>query len=585
MIEALAARFPVRDGEVTRPLRAGDVALLFARTSGIEHYEEALRRAGLPFRQEGGRLFFRRQEIRDLLHALAAIEDPHDEMAIVATLRSALCGITDEELWLHRVAHLGFDYLEPVDRSAVGDRLALLASLHAERHANGVAGTIAALLDGTEARGVYAARPQGEQALANLEMLERLARQFEASRPAGLREFVRSLRDLDEEAPRVAEWTPQGEDAERGPTAHGSRRQGPRVSLRALGEPRGGGEPPRVGGRRGPSGRAGGSIGCAPAISRARSRPGDMRRCRARSAGGKRPRSAGCSTSRQPGRATTSWFRATTDPRRWGCSQLSARCPRRWERPVRSASGCAGPAAGAGGRFGLGRRRPTGGAPREPTPRRGSTPKVDLSRLWLRRAGLAAEVAGRLSRAAAGRAVTVPDLGVGAESGSWARLRVLLATALESIPSHLRGSELQSAALALAALHGSSDLVADLLSAIEASRGGDWGARAKGSRRQTYGARITSRRGRNWIEAWLDCVLEEPDGLVLVEWERSTAPEPQTVRAASEERVLWKALALADDDLPVREAGRLFLATGAFVPVGDLQARLAGLRQSVEARS
>ena len=43
--------------------------------------------------------------------------DPNDELAIVATLRSPLFGVTDEELWLHRVAHRGFAYLRTVASS------------------------------------------------------------------------------------------------------------------------------------------------------------------------------------------------------------------------------------------------------------------------------------------------------------------------------------------------------------------------------------------------------------------------------------------------------------------------------------
>jgi ATP-dependent exoDNAse (exonuclease V) beta subunit len=216
LARALAEGWPVRDGDGTRALRPGDVAFLFPRTAGIEHYETALRTAGLPFQQEGGKLFFHRQEVRDVLHALAAIDDPEDELSIVAMLRSALCGVTDEDLWLHRSRSGGFRYLEPAPQgSPLAAHLGLLAELHRERHERGVAGTIARLLDRTGARAVLAARPQGAQALANLGTLERLARRFETTPGAGLREFVRSLGDVDPEAPRLAEWSPQDELGER----------------------------------------------------------------------------------------------------------------------------------------------------------------------------------------------------------------------------------------------------------------------------------------------------------------------------------------------------------------------------------
>ena len=214
---ALHERWPVRRrrGGGERPLEPRDVALLFARTAGIEVYEAALRAAGLPFQQEGGRLFFERQEVRDVLQALAAIDDPHDELAVAACLRSPLFAASDGDLFLHRMRYGGFAYLDAAPDSPLALQLQILAALHAERHDAGIAATIATLLDRTGARAFHATQPQAAQALANLEMLQRQARQFEIARGAGLREFVRALHDVRRDTPRVAEWAPQDEDENR----------------------------------------------------------------------------------------------------------------------------------------------------------------------------------------------------------------------------------------------------------------------------------------------------------------------------------------------------------------------------------
>ena len=212
---AIQAGWPVRDGAARRALRAGDIAILFGRTSGIEIYEEALRGAGLPFRQEGGKLFFQRQEVRDVLHALAACDDPLDELSIVAALRSTLFGISDVELWQHRARHASFDYrIELPAGAPLAAAFATLASLHAERQGRGVAATIESLLARTHQRAVCAARAHGERVWSNLEMLVRQARAFEVARPVGLREFVRSFRELDEDPPKLAEWVPDQEGSE-----------------------------------------------------------------------------------------------------------------------------------------------------------------------------------------------------------------------------------------------------------------------------------------------------------------------------------------------------------------------------------
>ena len=61
-----------------------------ART-GLRTLEQALDDAGVPYRLEGASLFFDTQEVRDLMNCLQAIDDPTDEVAIVA--RAALARI------------------------------------------------------------------------------------------------------------------------------------------------------------------------------------------------------------------------------------------------------------------------------------------------------------------------------------------------------------------------------------------------------------------------------------------------------------------------------------------------------------
>ena len=72
-----------------------------ART-GLGHYEDALADAGIPYRHEGSRDFYQRQEVRDLIWVLAAIDDPTDRLALVGALRSSAFAIDDESLVRHR---------------------------------------------------------------------------------------------------------------------------------------------------------------------------------------------------------------------------------------------------------------------------------------------------------------------------------------------------------------------------------------------------------------------------------------------------------------------------------------------------
>src|SRR5262249_47543838 len=83
-----------------RPVRAGDVVLLFRAMSQVHLYEAALRRHGLNYYLVGGRAFFAQQEIYDVLNLLRALENPRDNLALAGALRSPFCCFSDEALFV-----------------------------------------------------------------------------------------------------------------------------------------------------------------------------------------------------------------------------------------------------------------------------------------------------------------------------------------------------------------------------------------------------------------------------------------------------------------------------------------------------
>jgi ATP-dependent exoDNAse (exonuclease V) beta subunit len=78
--------------------RPADVALLFRRLTHVAVFERALREAGLPVRVARGGGFFQAPEVRDLGELCAGVEEPGDEVAWAALLRSPLCALSDGSL-------------------------------------------------------------------------------------------------------------------------------------------------------------------------------------------------------------------------------------------------------------------------------------------------------------------------------------------------------------------------------------------------------------------------------------------------------------------------------------------------------
>ena len=75
-----------------------DVLVLLRTFSNVSLYVRALRRAGIPFVVDGGKSFFDRTEVTQLLAVLRAMAVPDDPVALLAYLRSPAGGVDDVEL-------------------------------------------------------------------------------------------------------------------------------------------------------------------------------------------------------------------------------------------------------------------------------------------------------------------------------------------------------------------------------------------------------------------------------------------------------------------------------------------------------
>ena len=98
---ALDEGWPVADedtGEL-RPARPGDVCVLLPTRISLPALEAELRRADVAYRAENASVVYATAEIRHLMLALRAADDPTDALALVAALRSPLYGCSDVELW------------------------------------------------------------------------------------------------------------------------------------------------------------------------------------------------------------------------------------------------------------------------------------------------------------------------------------------------------------------------------------------------------------------------------------------------------------------------------------------------------
>ncbi len=203
-------------GEGWRPQ---DVAVLLPALTQVKAYEYALRRWAIPYEVVRGRGFYECQEIRDLVHLLAAVVDPHDAVALAGALRSPLFSLSDEVL--ARLAEVPgglpecfaagkpFDGLAVAEAEEVGAARDLLLALRVAHDRVPVADILTRAVAATHLESVLLAQFHGTQKVANVRKLIAQARAVEHGRFVGAAEFVARVRRLLEnesrepEAPRL----------------------------------------------------------------------------------------------------------------------------------------------------------------------------------------------------------------------------------------------------------------------------------------------------------------------------------------------------------------------------------------------
>ena len=215
--------------ETYRPVRYSDVCILMPRRTGLAALERGLENADIPFRLESASLVFETQEIRDLLNCLKAIDDPADQVSVVAALRSPAFGCSDGDLLRHRSKGGSFDYLVNASPDR-GDGVVLgafevLRSFHHDR----LKASTASLIDRfVRERGLMEAAvgyPRMREQWRRYRFLVERAGLFNRAGGGTLGAFLQWVDDQINEGARVTEApVPESdEDAVRVMTIHGSK--------------------------------------------------------------------------------------------------------------------------------------------------------------------------------------------------------------------------------------------------------------------------------------------------------------------------------------------------------------------------
>ena len=189
------------DREVRTP-QYRDIAMLVRTRTGADLYTAALDQAGIPYHFDSGQGFYQQPEIRAVAHLLQALDDPTDQAAAVAVLKSPLVAASDDELLQLRDA-LGDqpilldDELLPDEYGGrLRESIADLAGLREDLRRLSLPELIDHVIRASGllvAQAVGGRSAQMRQRQANLRMLVQRAAHFSDNDDDSLRPFVRWL--------------------------------------------------------------------------------------------------------------------------------------------------------------------------------------------------------------------------------------------------------------------------------------------------------------------------------------------------------------------------------------------------------
>ena len=190
--------------ESIRPVRYGDIAVLFRAMTGFPVYEKALREYEIPYYLTSGGGFYGRQEIRDIVCFLKVLENADDEIALAGVLRSPMFGLSDNALyWLKRDRKPLFESirdeheeLTDEERDKLADAAEIVSKLRAVKDRYSISRLITEIVNRTGYLWVLRTMFLGRQKASNVRKLVETARDLERRGILSLRDFINYVNEF-----------------------------------------------------------------------------------------------------------------------------------------------------------------------------------------------------------------------------------------------------------------------------------------------------------------------------------------------------------------------------------------------------
>ncbi|MBR3475383.1 MAG: helicase-exonuclease AddAB subunit AddA [Oscillospiraceae bacterium] len=208
--ELMAEGVLVQTGEGPRPLEYGDIAILLRSANNVGPvYRKELLRQGVPVGFGQGDGFFRAAEVSAVMSMLAVLDNPHQDIPLIAVLRSPALGFDADTLSAIRASAPEADFYTALETWSRNDErgrdfLDLLARLRRQAPDLRASELTELLLEELDLPALCSAMRDGDQRRARLMELVELSERFEKTGYRGLHRFVLWLRRMAEKGQEPA---------------------------------------------------------------------------------------------------------------------------------------------------------------------------------------------------------------------------------------------------------------------------------------------------------------------------------------------------------------------------------------------
>ncbi len=192
----------VRQGEKLRPIVPDDIVILLRSPGSVGcEFQWALEQKGIRCTTGGGADLLQTEEVETLHALLQVISNPLQDIPLIAVLTSKLFAFTADDLAALRGGNRTvsmFAALQSYDTPKAKDFLQTLAQLRREAQLDNLSQLLASIFARTRIDSVYAAMPDGDTRVENLQSFCQVVTNFESGGSGSLNRLLQHLKVMQE---------------------------------------------------------------------------------------------------------------------------------------------------------------------------------------------------------------------------------------------------------------------------------------------------------------------------------------------------------------------------------------------------